>query len=1770
MVIRRSPFVKKQSIDYGYGVDSDGNTTYTDANGVTTIVTKTATGDGKSTLGQEQNKLTKAIAKAAKLSKLLPMGNSAGIVDSLKDLAKTGRTPKAVGGGVVRGLGNTLTFAAGDGVMNVLKSDPLEPVRSTLLSGINEAAEGLAIGSSKLSKAIKPDSAIKDPTGALLSGLLDKLGVGDGKYTQGPQKGQEIKMSWQDFIRQSKEKNFNPFGETGPQYRDSKFGKGLKFFADVAADPLSQLTLPASQANKASKIALSVRMGLLTEKYPELIPKMDDIARLGSSQIPAHIRKAENIFSGVKYMGFEIPHSSAIAKGWAATMGETGQKVGDLLYRHLPRVTEGFLKGSTKNLAKNGIGRGLVTGNEWMDKYLGGLGQYSSNNYARGKENYFKATEFGEVQEMLQKVNALPDEQLAEVAAIIEGGTAGARSSNDAVNVIADDFRKWDDAAFTKINEMRRVFGEKWGVIVNKLGWIEDHLFHTMTDDARIWMRENGAKSGWFNDFHYSAEDMAKGGNGISTFRRLKKATVGADGKVVAEKFMGEDVMSGTIAEINEISQRNIQMDWFKTDVRSIIESSIYSYGKMVHRIAKYDRMMDFGVKVAKPLYKYVIPDEKLVASIDDAAVKLMAVEAKLLGRVRRGIPKLAASREGVAAELETASELAVEVLGGKLSRRIAVDDEISATIAEIDNIIEKLREAGELAATKTADARGEYNDVWSSMIRQTEQLKESLLNGTSERFITLQELRREYLTLYPTADNMEGKSAEWLAERIVRATGGADAIDAREAARTQTLEFLQQQRDAMPAADVDTIRLLDEQIRTVDVELEAIRRLNTVKQGADYADDGLIYGFVPDTGAGAAGAEPAPFQMFTTKPVDNEFGTFAQMDDAVAGHAIPSDDLLDLRNPEVFMKMLNPEYWADDLNRAWNEVGIDEYLSEADVLKMVENKGVLDEQFIQVYPEKAELLSGLYDMHTRIKNSLIADSGMEDLNSTELTQFFDWFNDMQERIAYSIAPDNSEAVGRSVTQWWYKNLVDSASEYGFKGALVPATNVLSDNFAIGGHWAVLMPADAKVVNVGGQITDPWQLVKDNEFIKNSLDGVMESAHLSALDKTDLLRQAGFDVKKTLKEQSILDKQIAEQTVQQSETKALEALRNADNVRVGGTEVPRKEVVARIANADEKFQTAYNNIDREIKQEIEAQFGVEELQNTQRLLYDERLPMLLDEAAVLKNWSDGTAAGLTQEIMDMVLLIQRKPIKGSTGASNAAWVNQVEQTMKTSLLIQDPKVRAAYDRVTTLLHADEVALSKVSEEINQNLVWGNMARAGIVGGKIMNAAAEKGWKEIEGLGIQMPREVIDVWGPNILKLTTPEGWRGWVNGLDAVNGFWKRYVTSSVGFFTRNGVSATFMNYADGVTNDAIITGTRWAGHQVETMRGVKAGRNFSNWIDRAGITDPAEIAKAEWATRVVMATGHGVTDDFAIPVGKRARYVTDNRYLRFYSRKNMAVERAVRLPMAIDSFDKNMTFDEAVARINRIHFDYSDLSKVDETMKHVVPFWIWTSRNVPLQFTQIVTRPKAYYEYERLKKEFPVNADLIVPKWIQDRDPWGIGQNMLLTPDLPQVKLMQQLKSVATPVGIAGMMTPIIKTPIELLAGKQIGIDVGTFEQSGDQNVGVVEKPIAKFLEWAFGNKYISYDKAGNLMMDPRVTHIIEQAFPPLAQINRLSGGFTGGKDTLNERMKSSWYNWFGIPLREIKDSQMRAEVIRRRYVAGDVTEDIQDQLDKLKGKKP
>ena len=105
----------------------------------------------------------------------------------------------------------------------------------------------------------------------------------------------------------------------------------------------------------------------------------------------------------------------------------------------------------------------------------------------------------------------------------------------------------------------------------------------------------------------------------------------------------------------------------------------------------------------------------------------------------------------------------------------------------------------------------------------------------------------------------------------------------------------------------------------------------------------------------------------------------------------------------------------------------------------------------------------------------------------------------------------------------------------------------------------------------------------------------------------------------------------------------------------------------------------------------------------------------------------------------------------------------------------------------------------------------------------------------------------------------------------------------------------------------------------------------------------------------------------------------------------------------------------------------------------------------------------------------------------------------------------------------------------------------------------GTYETLIAKALNKFVEDGQITTDKYGNWVMDERVTHTVESIFPIIAQINRLTGGATGGKEALEERMLSSIFNYVGIPAREIGPVQQKQEAQR-------LDKEVQDLITQLK----
>jgi hypothetical protein len=1718
VAVERSPFSQKSTPKAtGYGFDSDGNPVYVKGDGtLVPLSVNTKGGKSKTTFSEEKNVLEQK-------TKQIVMGLSQNPKLSFAESAKARAAAMQIASG---------------GNASVANKGPI----GALLKGITAIPVAAAKGAYEVYDTVV--SPIQQVGQSLVKELADTM------RGEGP--------SLDDFVKQARTKGFSAAEASGVQ---NKFVLGITNFAlDTVFDPTTYLTLGASAASKATRFALANKAALLSTKYPELKPLLSNIARYGASVIPKNIREAEGIVSGVKYMGKQIPYSSGLAKAWRYTAAPVRAGIGDVVGS--TTAGKALLQKTTveslKDLTLKGFGR-KATQNIYKPEFVQGLMEMSASDWAKGTFTTSLRTAVGEISQTMENARAagLTDETIGQVYKAVERGSDDGLS--DAAKQVYADYKGWSDKLRNEVVELQRNLGDAYGLEVSQMGYLENHLFHKITPEAKAWtLGEGGVTKSGYRATNLTEKDLLETGGTLS-FRKLRAPVYDEAGKIVQQsEFLGRKVDDATIDGLNKISQEELGFKWFEDDLGNIAQGYAESIARAKSRIAYVDRAMSYGPDAIKPLViKEIVKDPALVDDLIRIRSILVGAQKKLRTKVRNA-PKLAGTREGVATAADDFTRVLDDILEGRYVERQLRDAEVDAIQTELNEVWDVIESARLKSLRVSQDAKGEFDDIWGGYLRNAEALRDAIKNNTLDRYSLRQDLRKEYVRLGGVDSGVEAlddQTLEWFAERITRMRNGGKSKPREQARLLSKRKQLRATLDEMPAGaefDASRNRIVAE-LDKVDVELEGVRVLSDVRESASYANDGVIWGSVPD----ATDVE-APFQVWTTKPVDDEFGTFSRVPDSLMGHAIPEEDLVDFRNAEMMQQVVSPETVSDTVAKVFREVGIEDP-TWASVVDEVFNTGEVSETLRIVSPAKADLLEGFLDF-TRMVDDAVEQGA--DLTSFEIESFFGWLQNNFQQVAAEYSIDNSDNVANGMVNDFLRGLTDDAVDSGFKGTLVPMRTVFPDMEDIGSEWAVLLPKDTPTPRVGFGVTDEWQTVMDNPLAESILRGSKESYELDLISRGDSLRTEGIDLQAMQEARDSLAKELSD--LGNPADDLAERMRSNKTVRFEGKDIPINKAKKQLAQMDSVLARETNNVDRQIERVLANEFGLTEEIASMRMSLEERLPIVLDNATAMQFWDGAITSRIDNERQGVKLLLSRIPAKGSTGASNAAWVRDVERALENSALMDfDPALKDAYDRVVGLIHVGEIELSKIDNEVADNALKLSRAKAGEIG-KVIFEDVERGWQALEGMGVQVPDEVAAKWAPNLKKLRDTAEAEKMFKYANNLNNYWKRYVTASVGFFMRNGFSGAFMNYADGVGVDEMNIGLKWARAQAESKGKRAVGDTYTNWMSRAGLLTDADMAEAELVQKIVAATGRGQSDDMALPSfsleGAKGNMITrgSNKYLGFYSRKNDFVENALRIPMALDSVRRGMDFDEAVARIRRVHFDYTDLSSLDVKMKKVVPFWLWTSRNIPLQVSQMITRPKAYIQYERIKREFPVNSELMLPSWIQKAGPFGAGINAVITPDLPMVRLAQNLKDIGTPSGLIGMANPLLRVPVELWLGKQVALDI----PFGDKRTANgVESAVAKLLYNLSGTQWADIDPAsGKMMIDPKATYIIEQALPTLAQAFRLSGGKLGGKESLEERWLGNVLNWFGVPYRQIGESQQRGEAIRRKF-------NLQDLEKELKG---
>jgi hypothetical protein len=189
----------------------------------------------------------------------------------------------------------------------------------------------------------------------------------------------------------------------------------------------------------------------------------------------------------------------------------------------------------------------------------------------------------------------------------------------------------------------------------------------------------------------------------------------------------------------------------------------------------------------------------------------------------------------------------------------------------------------------------------------------------------------------------------------------------------------------------------------------------------------------------------------------------------------------------------------------------------------------------------------------------------------------------------------------------------------------------------------------------------------------------------------------------------------------------------------------------------------------------------------------------------------------------------------------------------------------------------------------------------------------------------------------------------------------------------------------------------------------LNAFRETMMWSGAAGFGDIEEVFGAAVPSRLGI-TGAEVPVR-TTPIGRAASKTSETiagipligpRSSRSFGGK---IENYSRFMMTYDGIRQGLTPEQAAARTARFLVDYEDLTQLDYYAKLIFPFWMWMSRNLPVQTANMFMNPKTYAIYQNFRENFEdkEGRNALLPSYLKDAGLFKapFGEDIYIKPDL-------------------------------------------------------------------------------------------------------------------------------------------------------------------------
>jgi hypothetical protein len=301
--------------------------------------------------------------------------------------------------------------------------------------------------------------------------------------------------------------------------------------------------------------------------------------------------------------------------------------------------------------------------------------------------------------------------------------------------------------------------------------------------------------------------------------------------------------------------------------------------------------------------------------------------------------------------------------------------------------------------------------------------------------------------------------------------------------------------------------------------------------------------------------------------------------------------------------------------------------------------------------------------------------------------------------------------------------------------------------------------------------------------------------------------------------------------------------------------------------------------------------------------------------------------------------------------------------------------------------------------------------------------------------IEVTSDFKDLWD-NAKYFQDPRFMRELTNYLGGFTKFHKAWATFTPGFHVRNLIGNSFQYILAGGKMENLKPATKI---HFDWLVAYKKGRTWKQFLETL---DPIDREAATIARNAMLGSGGGIYGDVFHEV-VRGNKLYDNRLTRFSRKYGQMSDNMSRFVLGFDAAKQGMTSDMATARVRKFYFDYEDLSKLDRTMKQFVPFWIWTSRNLPLQLQNMWLNPKPYAIYNsfvRNVRDKESEQRKPLPSFLQEVEAFQLpGMGAYAAPDLNFTRVQQQLAQFANPKKLGTNLNPLFRIPTEQVIGQNL-----------------------------------------------------------------------------------------------------------------------------------